>query len=53
MLDHLSHDRDEDLPADPTLLEELAVTGYRPFEEHDDPRPLQRPYTRPPPPLPR
>ncbi|MDP4025756.1 DUF2493 domain-containing protein [Methylobacterium sp. NEAU 140] len=40
MLDHLSHDRDEDLPADPTLLEELAVTGYRPFEEHDDPRPL-------------
>ncbi|MDG9423055.1 hypothetical protein OLF92_11265, partial [Streptococcus pneumoniae] len=30
-----------DLPtADATLLEELAVTGYRPFEEHDDPRPL-------------
>ncbi|WP_066922478.1 DUF2493 domain-containing protein [Methylobacterium sp. CCH5-D2] len=40
MLDHLSHDLDEDLPADPSLLEELAVTGYRPFEEHDDPRPL-------------
>ncbi|WP_288586053.1 DUF2493 domain-containing protein [uncultured Methylobacterium sp.] len=40
MLDHLSHDLDADLPADPTLLEELALTGYRPFEEHNDPRPL-------------
>ncbi|MGN7126816.1 DUF2493 domain-containing protein [Methylorubrum thiocyanatum] len=40
MLDHLTHDLDEDLPADPTLLKELALTGYRPFEEHDDPRPL-------------
>ncbi|WP_197093160.1 DUF2493 domain-containing protein [Methylobacterium aquaticum] len=40
MLDHLTHDLDEDLQPDPTLLEELAVTGYRPFEEHDDPRPL-------------
>ncbi|WP_430912247.1 DUF2493 domain-containing protein [Methylobacterium sp. sgz302541] len=38
MLDQPIHD--EDLPADPSLLEELAVTGYRPFEEHDDPRPL-------------
>ncbi len=41
MLDHAIHDLDADLPtADATLLEELAVTGYRPFEEHDDPRPL-------------
>ncbi|SEP49509.1 Protein of unknown function [Methylobacterium sp. ap11] len=40
MLDHLSHDLDDDMQPDPTLLEELAVTGYRPFEEHDDPRPL-------------
>lgn len=40
MLDHHPADHDEDLPADPSLLEELALTGYRPFEEHDDPRPL-------------
>ena len=41
MLDHLHTDTDFDLPAaDPSLLEELAVTGFRPFEEHDDPRPL-------------
>jgi hypothetical protein len=40
MLDHQTHDLDDDLPADPSLLEELALTGYRPFEEHDDPRPL-------------
>ncbi|MGF3024133.1 DUF2493 domain-containing protein [Methylobacterium aquaticum] len=40
MLDHLTRNLDEDLQPDPTLLEELAVTGYRPFEEHDDPRPL-------------
>ncbi|KOX43852.1 hypothetical protein ADL19_26760 [Streptomyces purpurogeneiscleroticus] len=41
MLDHLHADADDDLPAaDPSLLEELAVTGFRPFEEHDDPRPL-------------
>ena len=39
MLDHQTHDLDDDLPADPSLLEELALTGYRPFEEHDDPRP--------------
>ncbi|WP_207184020.1 DUF2493 domain-containing protein [Methylobacterium indicum] len=40
MLDHLTRDLDDDMQPDPTLLEELAVTGYRPFEEHDDPRPL-------------
>ena len=41
MLDHLHADAADDLPAaDPSLLEELAVIGFRPFEEHDDPRPL-------------
>lgn len=41
MLDHLDADADLDLPAaDPSLLEELALTGFRPFEDHDDPRPL-------------
>ncbi len=43
MLDHLTHDLDEDLPADPTLLEEISATGYRPFEEHDDPGPYPTP----------